>query len=71
MRTPTTTSDLPTVEQQAEGHGLRRLLRELGPDGPTPEPAGAASLRERVPLLPSRVLREAVAKGFEVLSLRG
>jgi hypothetical protein len=34
-------------------------------------PKGAASLRQRVPLLPSRVLREAVAKGFEVLSRAG
>ena len=34
-------------------------------------PAAAASLREQVPLLPSRTLREAVAKGFEVCSSAG
>ena len=70
MMTPTI-SDLPTVEQQAEAHGLGRLLGELGADGMPPEPLTAAVLRERIPTQPSSVLREVVAKGFEVLSCAG
>ena len=71
MTTPSEISDLPTVEQQVEAIGLRRLLTQLGAQGAPPAPAGAESVREQVPLLPSRTLREAVAKGFEVLSRAG
>ena len=70
MTTSTRISDLPTVEQRATATRLRQLLREAGAHGPPPASV-AAYLAKEVPLLPSRVLWEAVDRGFGVLNRAG
>ncbi len=71
MTTSTNTNDLPNVEQRATATRLRQLLQEAEAQGPPPAPAAADSLHAQIPLLPSQVLRDAVAKAFVVLNSAG
>jgi len=71
MTTSTNTNDLPNVEQRATATRLRQLLQEAEAQGPPPAPTAADSLHAQVPLLPSQVLRDAVAKAFVVLNSEG
>jgi hypothetical protein len=71
MTTSTRISDLPTVEQRATAARLRQLLREAGAHGPPPASVAAPYLAKEVPLLPSRVLWEAMDRGFGVLNRAG
>jgi hypothetical protein len=64
-------ADLPDVEQRAVGLSLRQLLQRLDSHGPPPMPPDAESLGRQVPLMSSSTLREAVAKGYHVLSNAG
>ncbi|SRR6266545_3842147 len=71
MTTSTNTYDLPNVEQRATGTRLRQLLRDAEAQGSLPISAGAESLHEQLQLLPSRALRDAVAKAFVALHRAG
>jgi hypothetical protein len=71
MTSTSAAGDLPTVEQRAVAASLRQLYLQLAEHGPLPPPASAAALVGQVPLLPSRVLREAVARGYQVLNIAG
>jgi len=62
--------DLPTVEERATAARLRQLIQGVAHDRPA-ESAGRGRLEREVPFLPSQVLRETVARGFQVLNRAG